>query len=430
MTAIRSSLQNSFETQLTAEMGPNDLTAQVTTIGALTSPCYVTIDPDSDTLREYIFFDGTFTATSFVTSNIAKRYLAGSAAGSNLTHPIGAFVRVTPMAQHIEDLHDLIAGLDHGNDLAGLADDDHPQYYNADRLNALTLATQAYADAAAAAAVPAGVIEMFGGDTAPLGYLMCNGQAVSRATYADLFAELLVSYGDGDGSTTFNVPDLRGRFPLGKAASGVGDALGETGGDITPTVNISHAHTMPTHTHTINHGHADTIATASAGAHTHTMPTHIHTMPSHAHTVNIDHNHAIVTSSSDGHSHATSDTSGGPSSTTGPFANAGTTYVASSTHTHYVSDTTSTDTHSHTVDLPALGTTNITSSSVDPGNTYSTDPGDTNSAGAHTHSVTGGVTDHSGSSGATDPGNTHTGGSTALALPLPPFQVVNFIIKT
>lgn len=61
-----------------------------------------------------------------------------------------------------------------------------------------------------------GVIEAYGGTTAPAGYLLCDGSAVSRTTYANLFAIIGTAYGAGDLSTTFNVPDLRGRVPLGK----------------------------------------------------------------------------------------------------------------------------------------------------------------------------------------------------------------------
>jgi microcystin-dependent protein len=63
--------------------------------------------------------------------------------------------------------------------------------------------------------VPAGVIMPYGGTIAPSGYLLCNGQAVSRVTYADLFAAVGTAFGSGNGSTTFNVPDLRGRFLRG-----------------------------------------------------------------------------------------------------------------------------------------------------------------------------------------------------------------------
>ncbi|MDP3370367.1 MAG: phage tail protein, partial [Brevundimonas sp.] len=67
----------------------------------------------------------------------------------------------------------------------------------------------------AAARVRPGVIEMFGASAPPVGYLECDGAAVSRATYADLFAAIGTVYGPGDGATTFNVPDLRGEFVRG-----------------------------------------------------------------------------------------------------------------------------------------------------------------------------------------------------------------------
>lgn len=80
--------------------------------------------------------------------------------------------------------------------------------------------------------VEAGLIVATGRTAAPTGWLLCDGSAVSRSTFATLFAAIGTAYGVGDGSTTFNVPDLRQRFPLGKAASGTGATLGGTGGDI------------------------------------------------------------------------------------------------------------------------------------------------------------------------------------------------------
>jgi len=59
--------------------------------------------------------------------------------------------------------------------------------------------------------VPPGVVLPFAGTSAPAGFLLCGGQAVSRATYAALFAAIGTTFGAGDGSTTFNLPDLRGR---------------------------------------------------------------------------------------------------------------------------------------------------------------------------------------------------------------------------
>lgn len=86
---------------------------------------------------------------------------------------------------------------------------------------------------------PIGTITMFGGASAPSKWLLCDGTAHSRVTYKDLFAVVGTTYGAGDGSTTFGLPDLRQRFPMGKAAAGTGATLGETGG------SIDHTHSVP-----------------------------------------------------------------------------------------------------------------------------------------------------------------------------------------
>jgi len=83
-----------------------------------------------------------------------------------------------------------------------------------------------------------GVILPFGGASAPAGFLLCDGSAINRTTYAALFAIIGVVFGVGNGSTTFNVPDLRQRFPLGKAVSGTGAVLGAVGGTIDHTHDI------------------------------------------------------------------------------------------------------------------------------------------------------------------------------------------------
>jgi microcystin-dependent protein len=88
--------------------------------------------------------------------------------------------------------------------------------------------------------VESGTIVATGRATAPTGWLLCNGAAVSRSTFDALFAAIGIAYGAGDGSTTFNVPDLRQRVPLGKAASGTGATLGGTGG------TIDHVHGLDT----------------------------------------------------------------------------------------------------------------------------------------------------------------------------------------
>lgn len=89
---------------------------------------------------------------------------------------------------------------------------------------------------------PTGMIAAFGGTTAPTGWLLCNGAAVSRTgTNTALFAAIGTAFGAGNGTTTFNLPDLRQRFPLGVAASGTGNTLGGTGGAINHTHGLNTA---------------------------------------------------------------------------------------------------------------------------------------------------------------------------------------------
>ena len=91
--------------------------------------------------------------------------------------------------------------------------------------------------------VPTGTVSMFAGSTAPTGYLLCQGQAVSRTTYSALFSVIGTAYGTGDGSTTFNLPNLQGKFALGKSSS---YALGSAGGASTVTLTTNQ---IPAHTH-------------------------------------------------------------------------------------------------------------------------------------------------------------------------------------
>lgn len=68
--------------------------------------------------------------------------------------------------------------------------------------------------------VPAGIMQMFAGNTIPAGWLLCDGSAVSRTDYAKLFSAIGTTWGEGDGSTTFNLPNSIGRFAEGAATSG------------------------------------------------------------------------------------------------------------------------------------------------------------------------------------------------------------------
>lgn len=138
---------------------------------------------------------------------------------------------------------------------------------------------------------PTGVVLPFAGSTAPAGWVFCFGQAVSRTTFADLFAALGTAYGTGDGSTTFNLPDLRGRIPGGKdnmggsaanrlttGGSGVNGAnLGAVGGAETHTLTNAQlpSQAIGTGGSTISRGStvADLQLIGNGQAHNNTQPT-------------------------------------------------------------------------------------------------------------------------------------------------------------
>ena len=144
-----------------------------------------------------------------------------------------------------------------------------------------------------------GAIMPFAGSTAPDGWVLSYGQAISRTTYAALFAVLSTTYGTGDGSTTFNLPDLRGRAIAGTddmggtsadrltgLTGGVnGDTLGGTGGEESHILSIAE---MPSHDHNAYYGGTGggaaggggvtsgarlTSPTGGGGAHNNVQPT-------------------------------------------------------------------------------------------------------------------------------------------------------------
>lgn len=217
------------------------------------------------------------------------------------------------------------------------------------------------------AITPLGGIIPYAGAAAPTGWLLCNGAQVSRVTYQSLFNLIGTTYGAGDGSTTFNVPDLSQRFPLGKAASGTGATLGASGG------NIDHTHTGGSHTHAITSGgsHSHGGATGSAGSH----------------------DHGGATSTEPNHTHTYSGTTDAPGSAALAAFGGDFSTVLGSAHTHGYSGTTSgAGGHNHSI----------------------------NTTAAHDHSVSAdGSHDHGGATGASS-------GSTGAANP--PYLALNYLI--
>lgn len=124
-----------------------------------------------------------------------------------------------------------------------------------------------------------GEIKTYAGSSAPTGWLICDGHAVSRETYSKLFGVIGTTYGSGDGSTTFNLPNLNGRVPLGKgeiaentstywgsvSASEVNCPLGERGGEAWHTLTTNQ---IPAHTHGSvgDHRHLDYHSSANRGS--------------------------------------------------------------------------------------------------------------------------------------------------------------------
>lgn len=212
-------------------------------------------------------------------------------------------------------------------------------------------------------------------------YLLCDGRAVSRVAYSDLFSLIGASYGVGDGATTFNIPDLRGKFPLGVATSGTGSSLAGTGGAID-------------HTHSIG-GQSFSGTTGAAGAHSHTISSD----GAHSHggaTGNAgSHDHGGATGSESSHTHqftAVHGATAGLDFTAAQIGSPAPDTQGGTSHSHSI---TSVGDHSHSI-------------SSDGSHSHG---GATGSVGDHTHTFSG--TTSAGTSGA---GN-------------PPFIALNYIIR-
>jgi microcystin-dependent protein len=214
---------------------------------------YFTVDNGTSN-KEY--FAGTLTGTS-VASVLSVSRQGTETSGAVRAHRIGASVIMTDFATYKKYMDEiaLVSAPDGSTSAKGV--------FEASTLAEVRARTATGATGAALAVTPdvlddlptqaektyltsvTGTIAMYAGTAAPSGFLLCDGAAVSRATYASLFAITSTTYGVGDGVNTFNVPNLLGRFPLGYAGSAPTKVLtfaSRSGNVITVTGADNHAH--------------------------------------------------------------------------------------------------------------------------------------------------------------------------------------------
>ena len=103
--------------------------------------------------------------------------------------------------------------------------------------------------------LPIGTVVSYTGLNAPTGWLICDGRAISRTTYANLFAIIGTQYGAGDGSTTFNIPNLKGKVVVGLDTTDTDfNAIGKIGGEKTHILTVDE---IPAHNHSIKYSEYD-----------------------------------------------------------------------------------------------------------------------------------------------------------------------------
>lgn len=230
-----------------------------------------------------------------------------------------------------------------------------------------------------------GEVRMWSGSSAPTGWLLCNGAAVSRSTYSALFGITSTAFGVGDGSSTFNVPDMRGRVPVG-VGTGVGDGAEDTDGGAVPAGTALTARSLGEWTGT------ETIGLL---AHTHEMKSHTHTW---------------------------SDTSDGPSTNTSGGPSVASTGGQSASHTHAHTIYNDWETGATYGPGRTYGGTGYSHSSGSQSADHSHSmQSHTHSLQSHTHAVSGTTT------APNDNITTSTGSTTKHTIPI---MCINFIIKT
>jgi microcystin-dependent protein len=279
-----------------------------------------------------------------------------------------------------------------------------------------------------AGTVPTGAMVQYLGTTAPNGWLFCNGAAVSRSTYSGLFDLFTTRYGAGNGSTTFNLPDMRERFARGSASTS--SLSGTAGGSAT------HQHTNTGLTTDSAGGHNHEINVPSlditGGSHSHTTTDHSHTTTDHSHNT-ADHTHNTGNASAN-HAHNYNPPTANDTSNTGstnlstPLGSSQN--VSSSSHTHGVSISIGEEptnesgaAHYHGTNGASAGNT---TSGASTGNTTSgASAGNTTDSPTHSHTIDHAAFNTVGGEGA----HTHGQGTSDSVSNIPPYIDINYIVK-
>ena len=280
--------------------------------------------------------------------------------------------------------------------------------------------------------IPPGVMMPYAGSTAPDGWMLCDGSAISRTTYANLFAVLSTTFGSGNGTSTFNIPNTSGRTIVG---AGTGARDGESGTGAISGGSALTARTLGSWTGK----ESTTIASTN-------LPPHTHGLSSHTHTITIA-NSSPASGGPSGGSDGASASIGSPSPSGTAGSNAthshGIQYASSHEHRlYYVIDAAS---GSAKARVSAAGTTlsntGITTYEAyhnhgsDDANPYHNhDMSDhrhgsdhSHGLGGHTHTTTHG---HSGTTDGPNTGSTTDGGFANNAISnVQPMLVLNYIIK-
>lgn len=269
----------------------------------------------------------------------------------------------------------------------------------------------------------AGVMQLYSGPSTlvPSGWLLCDGSAVSRTTYPRLnalYSAQSYPFGNGDGSTTFNVPDVTDRvvYASGSTKSSVGATSGSTTRTLTTANLPSHRHTI-THTHTLNgHSHSWSGSVTGQGAHSHTVSIVTDSPGNHYHTQQ-------GTTGTDAHSHTPFVSNyvfvvQDPNSGTGSVAvNSGTTSYRNATNYSQ----TGSDTHSHS----------ISGSTTYNGAHTHLVSGVTSTQANHTHPVSGIVGPNSDATSAASTGYSgYEGSGTAVNIEQPYIVINGWIVRT